>query len=63
MSDSNTKPKYETIELLVPEHQLLTFALLAHEEDITLNEWFMHAILSHLDDKIGYDDGKKDSDK
>lgn len=81
MSDSNTtKPRHdgqgdntEIIELLVPEHQLLTFALLAHEQDITLNEWFMNAVMDHLDFMDGKheptiivkenDDGQKDSDK
>ena len=41
--------KTETIELLLPEHTLLTYAMLAHEQDITLNEWFIKAIRAHLD--------------
>ncbi len=48
MSDSSTKTKTEVIELLLPEHLLLTYALLAHEQDITLNQWFVNAALAHV---------------
>lgn len=41
-------PKNETIEISLSDHELITFALLAHEENITLNEWFMKAIRHHL---------------
>ena len=39
----------EVIELKVSEHELLTYAMLAHEQDITLNEWFMRAVRARLD--------------
>ena len=61
MSDSNTKDKTEVIELVLPEHLLLTYALLAHDEDITLNQWFINAALAHLPEVE--DNGKADSNK
>ena len=62
MSDSNTKSeRYETIELLMPEHQLLTFALLAHEEDITLNEYFTQAVMYYIQREQNH--GKEDGNK
>lgn len=42
-------PKNETIEISLCDHELLTFAMLAHEQDVTLNEWFIKAIRAHLE--------------
>ena len=52
--------KTEIIELLIPEHTLLSYALLAHEQDITLNAWFIKAVTTHLE---GVTDGKENSNK
>ncbi len=51
--------KTEIIELLIPEHELLTFAMLAHESGITLNEWFMRALRARLEK----DNGEANSNK
>jgi hypothetical protein len=42
-------PENETIEIHLSDHELLTYAMLAHEQDITLNEWFMRAIRARLE--------------
>ena len=39
----------ETIELMLSETELLGYALLAHEQDITLNQWFLNAALAHIE--------------
>ncbi len=54
-------PKQEVIELVLPEHMLLSYAMLAHEQDITLNQWFLNAVVSHLNE--GDTDVKEDSNK
>jgi len=43
------KTETETIEIHLSEHELLTYAMLAHDEDITLNEWFVRAIRARLE--------------
>ena len=48
MAESTTK--METIELIIPEHLLLTYAMLAHEQDITLNQWFLNAVMERLNE-------------
>ncbi len=42
-------PENEIIELHLTEHELLTYAMLAHELDITLNEWFMRAVRARIE--------------
>lgn len=62
MSTSNT-PSEEIIELHLTQDELCTYALLAHEEGITLNEWFIKATLAYcqaLDKETP--DGKENSD-
>ena len=39
MADQQT----EVIELTLTERELCSYALLAHEQDITLNQWFINA--------------------
>ena len=47
----------EHIELEIDEHTLLSYAMLAHAEDITLNQWFTNAVRSYLDGHQHKDDG------
>ena len=55
--------RVEVIELVLSEHQLLSYAMMAHEEDITLNQWFLNAILSYCDTMKDETDVKANSDK
>ncbi len=41
-------PKNEVIELVLTEHDLCTFALCAHDMDLTLNEWMLMAVRQHM---------------
>lgn len=44
------KVKYETIELDIPEDDLLTYMMFAHEKNITFNELCEEAIKAKLDE-------------
>lgn len=37
-----------SIPMDIPDHELLDYALLAHEEGITLNQWMVNAVTSAL---------------
>lgn len=43
-----TKVKYESIELDIPEEDLLTYMMFAHEQDITFNELCEEAVKEKL---------------
>ena len=43
-----TKVKYESIELDIPEEDLLTYMMCAHEQDITFNELCEEAVKEKL---------------
>ncbi len=60
LKQTSNDDKTEFIELVLPKHLLLNYALLAHEQDITLNQWFMKAVLSYIE---GLDDVITNNDK
>jgi len=44
MADQQT----EVIELTLTESELCSYALLAHEDNITLNQWFINAATQYV---------------
>jgi predicted HicB family RNase H-like nuclease len=46
---SNPTEPTEVIEIRISEADLVTYALLAHEQDITLNQWFINAVMQRIE--------------
>ena len=49
-----TDNKTETIEIHLSNEELVTCALLAHEEDITLNQWMVNACIKYIGGTDGH---------
>jgi len=49
----------EIIELTLTERELVGYALLAHEQDITLNQWFINAAMAYIGELGGEANGNQ----